>query len=307
MAKWPRKRGRSTHAVTIAQNEWFRQANVLAKFASAQDQWWAQELTKNLPLYPRDVLISAMAGRLFERLTVDGKEWYSMAVLQDISADLDLLGGEDLGNLLMRGADLWEPLAPGLAGQVLTANGAGVKPTWQPGGGGGSAYWTAAQPTNALATAAAATKGIIIQPTTEVQVSAVGSTGGSLGNLKFRSYCFDLGTGTTIQAQAAISDEYTMPPTSTGYLVLEFQSPAVLTPDKRWFLCLGRTDGADNYALPIHQTIANTWIEGIPSQRINVSPFWQVPGMVGKAAPAAADVITTAGAQRVHLFLKVAV
>ncbi len=307
IAKWPRKRGRPRNAVTLAQNEWFKQANVLAKFASGQDQWMAQEITRDLPLYPRDVLISAMAGRLFERLTVDGEEWYSMAVIQDISADLDLIGGKGLGNLMMRGASLWVPLEPGQAAQVLTSNGPTMEPSWQPGGGAGSGYWTSTQPTSGLSNTWAASKGIIVTPASDIQVVAIGSTGALVAGHQYQATVFDLGVGVTVQAQEAISAVHTVPTPTDGFVSLEFLAPAVLTPDKRWYISLQRTDGPTTYIAPWHTSVANSWIGGIPSLRINVPPYWQVPGMLDSVLPVPTDIIVTAGAQRLHMFLKIVV
>jgi len=132
---WPRKRGRSKNATTIAQNLLFKERVTLAKYAPGEDQWMAIEIAKNSPLYPRDLLISAMAGRLFETITVDGKVFTSVAVRDDISADLDLIGGNLPGTMLVRGPTIWEALFPGTVGEVLTTQGPDAGPLWLPGAG----------------------------------------------------------------------------------------------------------------------------------------------------------------------------
>lgn len=155
---WPPKQSASTLAKTADQREWFRQANKLAKYAAPSDMVLAREVTAGTPLMPRDILLAAMAGRLWSWRSDDGGVWYSMAAQQDVSQSLDALGQVE-GDLLVRFADQWSvinpafgslilrdtegyaELPPGQVGQVLTSQGENLLPAWQdPGGGSGGVY-----------------------------------------------------------------------------------------------------------------------------------------------------------------------
>ena len=61
---WPKPRGKPKSARVRAQNEWFRDANHLAKKAAGDQIKTAMVMTKNTGLYPRDVILKAMAGNL---------------------------------------------------------------------------------------------------------------------------------------------------------------------------------------------------------------------------------------------------
>lgn len=229
-----------------------------------------------------------------------------MAVLEDISADLDLLGGTRPGNLMMRGTSLWEALVPGSAGQVLTSNGPDNEASYQPGAGVAAASWTSQQGTDGQSATAAASKGLMIQPTVPIIIYAVGTTGALTSGHSYRVQILDMGTGVIVQSIKAISQSYTMPTPNLGFFSLNFIVPPTLTPDRRWYISCARVDGANNFAVPFHIASTNGWIPGIPSQRIAVSPFWQVPGHIVKRIPTGGDTLITAGAERINMSLLVA-
>ncbi len=128
--KWPRKRGTPKSASQLYWIDWFRQANRLAKYVDGASAARAIEITAKSGMYPRDILLAAMRGRLYTWYDQNGKVWYSMAAIQDISDSLDVLA-QTAGSLLVRFADRWRALVPGTAGQVLTNQGAEVAPAWQ--------------------------------------------------------------------------------------------------------------------------------------------------------------------------------
>jgi len=79
--KWPRKRktlNKQSQAI-VNMNEWFKQANFLAKYVPTQDQVLARELSLTTAQYPRDFLIAAMAGSLVDGIDVDGGVSYERA------------------------------------------------------------------------------------------------------------------------------------------------------------------------------------------------------------------------------------
>lgn len=139
-SKWPRRRGKPKSAKTLEQNEWFRQANILARYADWKSQWQAIRLSKNSGWYPRDILMSLMAGRFIELIVIDGEEYYSVALRDDVSKDLDIVTGKAPWVIMVRGSDLWEPLANPTIKSVLQCDGPNQLPHWEPGGGGGGGF-----------------------------------------------------------------------------------------------------------------------------------------------------------------------
>ena len=127
--KWPRKRPGPRTAIERFWSDWFTQANKLAKYADAMSQVRAIEMTKGSGMYPRDVLLKAMRGRLYAWTTPDGWKWYSMAAIGDISESLDVLA-QTVGDVLVRAVDRWRPPPAGIAGDVLTNAGPGLPPGW---------------------------------------------------------------------------------------------------------------------------------------------------------------------------------
>lgn len=71
--KWPKKRGKNLHPKTLKQMEWFKRANTATKFIAPSEQMVAMWAAKGTGLYPRDLLMSALAGGLFDIETVDGE------------------------------------------------------------------------------------------------------------------------------------------------------------------------------------------------------------------------------------------
>ncbi len=134
--KWPKKYGKPRSASQAYWVDWFKQANLLAKYADAMSQRRAIEMTKGSGLYPRDVLLKAMRGRLYWWIDDTGWKWYPMAGISDISGALDVLA-QTVGDVLVRATDRWRPPPPGVAGDVLTNQGPGTPPEWAAGGGGG--------------------------------------------------------------------------------------------------------------------------------------------------------------------------
>lgn len=134
--KWPKKRPGPQTPQERFWVDWFSQANRLAKYADAASQIRAKELTKGTGLYPRDVLLAAMRGRLYTWIDETGWKWYSMAAVGDISESLDVLA-QKIGSVLVRATDRWRAPPAGDVGDVLTYQGPADAPTWTPPAGGG--------------------------------------------------------------------------------------------------------------------------------------------------------------------------
>ena len=134
--KWPKKYGKPRSALQAWWIDWFKQANLLAKYADPMSQRRAIELTKGSGLYPRDVLLQAMRGRLYVWRDETGWKWYPVAAIGDISESFDVLA-QTVGSVLVRATDRWRSPPAGIAGDVLTNQGPGAPPEWAAGGGGG--------------------------------------------------------------------------------------------------------------------------------------------------------------------------
>ena len=91
ICKWPKKKGRKLNAKTRVQMEWFKNANLLAKYLIPQQQIIAREASSDTPLLPRDLLIAAMAGRLWSITLEGGGTIYSEASARDVSKNLDAI------------------------------------------------------------------------------------------------------------------------------------------------------------------------------------------------------------------------
>ena len=128
---WPHKRGPPKSKKQRQSIETFTNRVALAKYTFGIDQWHAKEFTKQSGTYPRDLILRAMAGRLFEVLMIDGKEHVAVALIDDVSWNLDLLT-DQAGSVLARGPDLWGGVAPGEDGYVLTAQAPGLPPQFAP-------------------------------------------------------------------------------------------------------------------------------------------------------------------------------
>lgn len=149
--KWPRKRGKPKHAGQLWRQIEFGQIAAATKNVITQDYETACVITKDTNLVPRDVLMLAMMGNLFEVVDETGQVWkgwrFVVSNVQDVLEQLTNVPGA----IPARGASLWEWISPGDVGDVLTYTLGG--PTWLPatGGGGGSGvtaygYGTPVQP-----------------------------------------------------------------------------------------------------------------------------------------------------------------
>ena len=261
---WPKKRGRPRNPVTIEQNLKFREANILAKYAPSDDQWMAIEVTKNSPWYPRDLLMSAMFGRLFETITVDGKRMVSMAVIEDISSDLDLLGSNMQGSVLIRTETLWTGLPPGTVGQVLTSGGPDANPTWAGAAGGGGGYIVSNVPDFVPNAALFATKGSKYRISRAVTVTAMACMLTAVVGHTYRGRIWSLdGASNTV---ALVGDTGAVTGLAAGRQTVwtGLLTPAVLAAGTRYFMAWSRTDGPNNFAMPIHWGNINNPLNGLP-------------------------------------------
>lgn len=127
--KWPKKRGKPTSARQLFWIDWFKQANLLAKYVDGATAALAIKLTKGSGLYPRDIILQAMRGRLYWWTDDTGRSWYPVAAIEDVSKTFDVLA-QTVGSVLVRATDRWRAAVGGVLGDVLVHAGPGAPPTW---------------------------------------------------------------------------------------------------------------------------------------------------------------------------------
>lgn len=137
---WPRSRGDKLHPHTVAQNDWFLQANWATKYWAPMLSMQAAEAVAGTPLMPRDLMIQIMAGRTFSITLEDGRTLYSMASMKEVSGSLDTIA-QTPGSMMFRGDEVWTQIPAGEPGQVLIYQPPPQGPQWSPGAADGAA-WT---------------------------------------------------------------------------------------------------------------------------------------------------------------------
>lgn len=297
-AKYRKKSGKPKSQITRDQNEWFRQANLLAKYAPSDDQWMVIEVAKGGPWYPRDLLMSAMRGRLFEVLIIDGQEYRAVAVVEDVSSDLDFVAGTVEGTLLVRGASLWQALVPTTAGHVLTSNGADTLPSYQAGGGGGGASLATQFPLTSYSGSAYAWKGFNFIADRTFNITNLSAIINATSGHKYRGSVIEYNAGLTIDAIVQTTAEITSGVTTRLVLQEPLGATALIEEGKRYMIGWSRTDGTDTFGFPLALAKAATMFQGIPARWFALASTVETAGRVAKAVPAIGDTVNeSSGAQ----------
>lgn len=128
--KWPEKRGPPKSPLQAWWVDWFKQANLLAKYADGASLARAIDMSLGSGMYPRDILLKAMRGRLYSWVDPEGNKWRSMAAINDISNSLDVLS-QAIGSVLVRATDRWRVPEGANPGYQLTYVSAAAPPVWQ--------------------------------------------------------------------------------------------------------------------------------------------------------------------------------
>lgn len=131
---WPRPKTKPEPPEQRERQEWFREANYLARYTPAKDAIARRNQTAGTVLMPRDLLVMALAGRLVAPTLENGRKWHSIAMVKEVSDALDALV-QDPQALLYRDQHGWTALKPSAAGQYLQSTQTGFQ--WaQPSTGG---------------------------------------------------------------------------------------------------------------------------------------------------------------------------
>lgn len=291
-AKFRKATGRPKSAITREQNEWFRQANILAKYAPSDDQWMAIEVAKDGPWYPRDLLMSAMRGRLFPVLIVDGQEYKAVAVREDISSDLDFVGGTVEGTILVRGPTLWQALVPGTAGEQLTSNGPATLPSWSPAGGAGRQRLSYNVPKVGFAGASFASKGYSFAASLDFAITAVGCIVNVTDTHEYQGFLLKYTAANLITEVIAKTDIVVATATGRARLYREFSAPALVEKGEWYILGWGRTDGTDTFATPLQLAALPVNVPGLAVEWFVVSGSIDNFANIAKADPMVGDTVT---------------
>lgn len=141
VTKWPPKMNKKRRTANKEREEFFRQVQWAWKYSDPNVSKNYTEAVKGTPLLPRDLFLSANAGRLLAIRTPEGALIVSVEGQANVSETLDFLSSLP-GSILIRGEDEWIGLAPGTVDQVLTMDDAGEFPEWADAGGGGGGQET---------------------------------------------------------------------------------------------------------------------------------------------------------------------
>lgn len=304
---WPRKRGRPKSPITREQNEWFRQANLVAKYAPSRDQWMAIEIAKGGPWYPRDLMMSAMKGRLFEVLILDGQEYRSMAVNEDVSSDLDFLAGSVVGTIIVRGPSLWQGLVPASPGRVLTSNGTSDMPSWQPSAGSGSLARAAQLPTTTFSTSAFATKGYPFRALEGFTIHRLGTRIDGVAGQTYKGRVFEIDATNEITALVAETADVPSKGTSKEPYVADLAAPAAIVADSRYVITWARVDGIDTDAVKMAGSLSTVNMIGLPAYQFGIVAGLNAWARVAKKAPAPGDVFGVGSGVGTFSFINLAI
>lgn len=126
---WPRRRKAKRSAKQRQLERDFASAQLAIKWMDPQLVANAMDTFKTSKVLWRDFLTAQLYGTLITMVDQTGKEIFPLQFVRKMSAALDLLGAET-GAVLVRGAGIWQTLAPGSAGQRFTSNGPDQIPTW---------------------------------------------------------------------------------------------------------------------------------------------------------------------------------
>lgn len=130
-AGWPPKRPGPLSEAQQDTVRLFKAANQAFKLQDAELTATLMKATAGTPYLPRDFAFIMWYGRFRTLTLADGTALRSMATRVNIS---DLLDNIDWtpGTMLYRGTDLWLPIAPGAAGDVLRYQNPATVPVWGP-------------------------------------------------------------------------------------------------------------------------------------------------------------------------------
>lgn len=258
------KTGRPKSQVTRWQNDYFTIKNNVVKYMDPWAMWVAWKLTQGTQFYPRDILLSVISLRFLGTLTVDGEEVTSMAIIEDISTDLDMLLGETPGTIMYRGTDLWQALQPSTAGYILVTKGAGLAPEWTPPNLTGGLYWTRSKPSGSFVTGAVNTKGMMFVASNTFTITEIAGYIDVVTGQGYSAGIYRLDSSNEQIAILGKTTVYTAPDGLPHWISQPMISPVTINAGWRVAIAWSRPAAGNTYPLPMGGTASIADWAGLP-------------------------------------------
>lgn len=225
---WPKKRKRPLHPTTVEQSSRFGAVVKLTKYIAPDEYVASLSVTAHTGLYPRDLLVKAIYGKLVALHQNQGRIYVPMATLLQISALLDLITNQE-GQGLVRGPEYWEP------GEF---------------GGGGANWdypiWDAFVDTG-TSTSSYAFKGSKFTVLEDIDVLAAKGSFTAINGATYRMVICELNGSNQITAVQASDD---IVADDNARWPRTFPLTATMEAGNTYAVMMGRTDGSGSYALP---------------------------------------------------------
>lgn len=225
---WPKKRKRPLHPTTVEQNKIFGTAVALSKRVAPDIYVAAMSVTHRTGLYPRDLIIKALYGKLIALRRAGSRTMIPMSTYQQLSDLLDLITNIE-GQYLLRGPDGW-------IGQDQSGGGANWDyPIWNEFVGGtnsGSAF---------------AFKGSKFRCEDDVTILAARGNFTAVYGASYKFVVCEINSSGVIQSIVSSS---TYVADDSEAWTREFEIATTMENGKDYAVMMGRTDAADTYAFP---------------------------------------------------------
>jgi len=128
---WPKPRPGPRHPTNEYWSRWLKAVTLIYRYQPAKIQWQLQKATAGTVWMPRDIFISAFRGRAWLIQDENGRTYFPMAFINEVSESLDAIAQLE-GQMIYRSSGLWAPVEAGNDGDILTYNAADDKPEWKP-------------------------------------------------------------------------------------------------------------------------------------------------------------------------------
>lgn len=220
----PRPRGRSGTLKQLDNQKRFADMARAVRYMDAAQIKMAQFLTKLYPVLWRDYLMQNMAGTFAILLLEDGTELHSLADRDEVSSQVDLLA-RNFGDMLLRGTDLWERLAPGTPGDLLTTQGPGQLPIWSPPVASPFTFISTSLNGQTQSTSLQAAKGLMFTPYNRILLEEFWIHAVEVSGAVYRLGVYSV-TANTITGILSQSPPYI--PSHTGWAIQPFNLPTRL-------------------------------------------------------------------------------
>jgi hypothetical protein len=245
---WPKKRGKKISPKQAQAMLDLTNATLVMKYLDPAAIINATKLAGRGIVLPRDLLLMMLYGRLWTVGIADHGWVYSMASLIDMSALLDMFE-QTPGSLLFRASDFWDGLPPGPEGYRLQMNAEGL-PEWllpPPVGSGFISGFSQVGFAPARSTTAFATKGCIVMPDQDIEISDIVYGFDANGGAQTIAVTIaHLDAFTSTAAIDAIVSGPTTPvsrPNGPGIYAVPPTVPTVLQGGEPYLIALSRTGG----------------------------------------------------------------